>query len=366
MDTALANIEKFLIEEATPIKQGLVEWHNQISLTIGGSELAILFGEHDDNIKHPKTVEQLLEDKLYGPKDDNLKLPCAWGTMFQCVATKFVERKFDSTMLATDVMFAPFEGFRLSPDGIMPIRVRKGTNQIISIKNESVKNNGKLTASENQYDVKIVHIEIKCPIGSRVPTKGLIPKQYISQVLAALAVIPICDFSFFIDCQIRLCSFNNIGTRVCSKFHVTEKPNCDPIDSGIFIIKSKTKEGKKWIMSTKEQLPYVYQSMVDLSTLSRFAITEVFNHIDKKDLEYTVHFGTKDTLKPIIIANIAEDACLLSWQIFNVAFTPVARQPGYLDRIKSVVEPFIKRLNEMRIAMNDSTHAEQPPAQLVN
>jgi hypothetical protein len=169
--------------------------------TIGGSEIATLFGEN----KY-KTYDELVTQKsklILGEVEEFHNAPCSWGTLFEPVISMVVECDCGTYVHANGedgISITRYNGHRTSPDGycVMGFNYDAKGNLVVNT----------VDSYQPAEFYSIVLLEYKCPYG-RWPN-GKIPPQYVPQVLSGLAVSPIASFGVYVDAVFKCASFDSL------------------------------------------------------------------------------------------------------------------------------------------------------------
>jgi len=154
--------------------QGSEEWLLARMKCVGGSEIGAITG----NNKHMKVEDLILSKAGIKPfKPNHFML---WGTMFEDILRKTVEKIYNVKILETGSVVGEY-GNAYSPDGVC----------------------------YHPKEDKIILYEFKCPF-SREPD-GVVPPHYKDQVLLGLDTLNVCDEGRYIEAVIRRCSMEDIG-----------------------------------------------------------------------------------------------------------------------------------------------------------
>lgn len=215
-------IEAFVSQWAGKADQRGAAWYALMDETIGGSELAALTGAN----KY-KTRGEVLVDKynarmaqmrltrgrqpkfVPGAKKGGAagnaaftNLACSMGTVFEDPVVRYLELELGTTMRGTEICVSVVPGHRFSPDGICVVRRRDdGT-----IWRRSDYDSAAVAATTFVAATpEIALIEVKCPL-RRAPC-GVVPPQYVPQVLSGLSVIEIAKTGIFTDVKVARMTF---------------------------------------------------------------------------------------------------------------------------------------------------------------
>ncbi|MDF1729574.1 MAG: YqaJ viral recombinase family protein [Sulfitobacter sp.] len=187
-------LREFVARYEGGTKQRSAEWLTLKKTTVGGSEIGILLG-----FSGYSTRNDLLTRKVGGSKF-TANAACAWGTMFEPLAERFVEVDLSTTVLGSDMFIGDqtvVPHHTNSPDGYC----------VVSLAD----------LGGPKWPATML-LEFKSPY-SRLPAKKM-PKMYVPQVWSGVALSPVTHGGLFVDAFFRVCQLHQLGTGPeVSSFH---------------------------------------------------------------------------------------------------------------------------------------------------
>jgi len=304
-------IERF-IKQWNSLKQKSDEWYKQMGKTIGGSEIASLFGENEY-----KSYDEMVTSKaklLLGIKEEISNAPCSWGTIFEPVIAMIVELDCDTTVYANGedgISITKYRGHRTSPDGycVMGFNLFDNGNLVV---NSS-------TSSKEPDFYSIVLLEFKCPFG-RFPN-GTIPHHYLPQVLSGLAVSPIASFGVYVDGAFKVDSLDDLLSVEAIAYGIIgvygDKPSKYITDYGTLSTRTFNDEIVS-IVQKKRKLIHLTPHMT----------------IHEDDIKQGLR-NDVNTLKQ-------HDNLIgfIPWRLIFITYVPVQRCEEFIDKLQPVLDVF--------------------------
>lgn len=195
-------------------RQGTKEWLENKHLSIGGSELASLFGTNPYCSR-----EELLAKKvgLVGRGDPGVA--CWWGTMFEPVSERLVELDCSSRIAGTDIHVQPWLPMphANSPDGYCVVTLELQND-------EWVLSHDPDGAIRRGIPIRplLALVELKAPY-RRLPD-GKVPKYYLPQIWSGIALAPATHIGLFAEVVYRLCSLSDLdhGPEFATNYHASD------------------------------------------------------------------------------------------------------------------------------------------------
>ncbi len=180
-------------------QQGTAEWVNERGKTIGGSEIAKLFGISHDAYSSAESLKiELMKTKLGLDKFTGNKFT-KFGNICEDILCRFIEKTYNTKIVGDMASIKNGKYQSYSPDGI---------SVVCGAPPYGMKS-GSLT-------VDTILWEFKCP-WSRMPKAGVPPPQYVPQVLLGLGTMPFCDYGVLVEAVIRRCPMSDLN--FTSKFN---------------------------------------------------------------------------------------------------------------------------------------------------
>jgi hypothetical protein len=402
-------VDKFVSAWKSGPVQRTPEWYYLVGKTIGGSEIAAILGI--DKYKGPDKVIEGKTDILTNPikvEVNNLQfsIACQWGIVFEDVITRVVERDLHTTVKGESICVQIMDGHRTSPDGYAVVTIDedgrlvstygKGCAIFLDDGNSNpirdghgsrynrmtdLGSRGYKTARNRRSSVfsasgrKIVALlEFKCPLMRR--PNGVIPTNYVSQVLSGLAVSPCAHMGVFVDGMFRVCSVDQVnGSNVYNTTLHTDYKRIywAPICWGVigiyaptlsaplnvryarYLDKTETTDVSAYIV---EKLMYVdHEELVDFGGVNDMTHFEnMFDCLNRKMVKLyrpkPVFKG--DTFDMGLIRNELEENTpehygligVLGWKLFSIDYSFVRRDNDFLDKIKPVIDDIHSRIKK--------------------
>ena len=345
-------------------KQRSTEWYAAKGSFIGGSELAALMNYNPyssyDNIIYNKGVKSTFVENE----------ACWWGTVFESVITRYVEIDCNTTITGDNIWIpikeVPFHAN--SPDGYCIFKFNDG----------NIVNN-----NYDSYDEKISVLEFKCPFRRR--PKGEVPLHYLPQVWDEIAASPIVDMGCFIDGAFKKCSLNDLclNGRYDFKYHTpTRNFPKRAIAWGMISVYAPFEMAdiaEIYEQYTGHPPPIDYKTcssdIIDLGDIDNNVFNYILKYMAKSASEGEGQFIVK-TGEPSIDTNLESNIgkvdgdpwivlsdpveppkgyyflAVLPWKLFEIYYVPIARQEGFLDKIKPIISRAIDDINEIKNSPN--------------
>ena len=213
-------LEAFVEAESQAARQGTAGWLAKKAETLGGSEIAALFGMNPYCSRH-----QLLERKL-GFDEFRGNEACWWGSLFEKLTERHVEYLHDTDLLGADIHISEdkIPGHANSPDGFGVVWFAMAAGALEPVPRHTP---GAAPA--------ITLYEFKSPF-SREPG-DTVPPQYLPQIWSGLALSP-ASVGLYVDAKYRLCRLGQLGPGpgLCRAYHPREQANTPPIAWGAWVL----------------------------------------------------------------------------------------------------------------------------------
>jgi len=327
-------------------QQQTQEWRDERVHIIGGSEIATVLG----NNKY-STMENLINIKL-GLKIFGGNICTRWGTSFESVVVAILEREYNTKVMNTGSIGGLNENGvyiqTYSPDGLAII-------------------NG-----------DIVLLEIKSPY-SRIPS-GIVPKEYMDQVLLGLGTIPVAKSALFVDACFRTCTYSEWDYNGVCNTRVKDIVFSEPIYLGFTITTTQgdgnfIREHIKTLISapnlTEEKLIEdsmgydVYQHFIThvVSTSRKFEnapticdpISLAYPPTEGGDIYFTdKREGYRDmhieTIKEYFRKNMIITS-ITFWKLFYLQKNKVERDPKYMENVREPIRNVLHTIKSREVAL---------------
>ena len=340
-------------------------WYASMKSTVGGSELAALMGMSPYKGYYDVVAEKVAA--MRGAPSWGGSTPTRWGTFFEDVIKGVVEADLGTTVVGDDICIRAAPGHRLSPDGFAVVRIyRRGDATAIWT-------TAPADAALAPYAVpRIALLEFKCP-WSRAPTLE-VPRHYLPQVLAGLAVSPVAHFGVYVDAVFRKCAYADLGPTAAydvAGHSTAAAPDTPPfawglaalyapafIESADLLYPSDGGDGDvAAFYATATGTTWAADSPpIDLGDVDDAVFGRALALADRGRLtaaHYPPQFadGRPAGRDPPAIDALrggpgvpgvpgVPDAWLvavLPWKLFDISFVPVARRPGFFAEVAPVV-----------------------------
>jgi hypothetical protein len=199
------------------IEQHSPEWLTAKKYVIGGSQMSVITGENP--FDNPRKV--IMARSGLSPETDFGQAKMCWGNAFEDVIKEYTELRLGTTILADNIFITSmgdsYESMNWSDEG-----------DIADCPNNMLRNllHGRVAYSPDGLgivDDEIVLFEFKAPY-SRKTSPHKVPEYYKPQVLSGLDVIGICDYSLFIEAEIRICRWSQLAVGRMHRKYPTECP----------------------------------------------------------------------------------------------------------------------------------------------
>lgn len=317
-DTEESEKEKILKAYVETLKGGIQQhtsaWLSAKKFVVGGSKMSTVLDCNGYETKH-SAILTALGHRPFGAD----KFKCSWGNVFEDIIKIYVERRFNTTVLADNAFIPAVDGptvghVAYSPDGLCVIEndrlIKSYGNKYASI------------ASLMPGKDSIVLLEFKAPYSRRTDPES-IPQYYLPQPLTGLDMIvydtsvinntvnnavdntvkqykKLCDLALFIECEFRLCEYKHLDCgRLHSNYptnHPESSENGNPFTFGLFIVYGPA-SGSLYDKIVKTFGAADITNTI--SSMSKEDIDEIIVAIDENKLK-SIHTGpcsTKDRLK---------------------------------------------------------------------
>lgn len=373
------------------IKQRGQEWKNAMGVSVGGSEIAAIMGVNP-YMNFFDVVHGKLE-ALAGTVSFRGGESCWWGTLFEDVIGAYVEIDLGARVKGDEICIREIAGHRTSPDGYIVARFYDdGELRLWTTDLESARTSG--------LQAMILLLEFKCPI-SRLPKKT-VPKQYQPQLWSGLAVSPVAHMGLYVDAVFRKCAMFDLGDapEYDTAYHARDKEAWEaPVAWGLIGVYAPLLSaprhvrlgwrGPEWTEGDPSpeaadadasqaawQIHGLYfglrlktqknnRDLVDLGDAEKKLFNRTLGLIDQRRFPVTrvapcfVDGRGCDLRSSAGIASAVEELrrdtpeshwlfALLPWKLFEVAYVPVARQPGFLEEVRPLIDEVHRTVAEAR------------------
>jgi hypothetical protein len=310
-------------------KQGSLEWVSGRSCSVGGSEIAVLFGMNP----YQKPID-LLARKL-GLDKFNGNEACWWGTFFESCTERFVELDLDTKIVGTDIHVnhrqSGLKHHSNSPDGYCIVKIDGKPFPVV--------------------------LELKAPHG-RIPD-GKVPRHYLPQVWSGIWTSP-AWCGLFVDASIRLCTLDDLdGTgKYREDYHISshkKKPQWDSIRAwGMTAIYRGAHVNDMELTALLEYIAIKgCNEWADLGMLPKQLVGWLLKHCTNHNLEYQhsdPQFGdSTDTINDLVEKYNRDDLLgFLPWKVMQVEYVVVPPNPDFGERAAPLLEEFFEEVNKIR------------------
>jgi putative phage-type endonuclease len=314
-------LEDWINRNNIHIVQHSPEWHAARSYSVGGSSIATIMG------LNPFEDMTSFVNTRVGVSSFNGSLATEWGTMFEPIITRYVEKIYKCTVKC-DQFFVRRGNLSYSPDGIAVI-------------------------ADN-----IVLLEFKCPY-NRIPAPEP-PAYYIPQVKMGLAMIDITTCGYFIEGVYRKCKWEDMGTNgVYELFDGQKKAlgntalDCNFV--GFYISESSYRSSQ-----FMDKFIYHFGSMSrmgdvhDLSDMPKDIFEEMLMMI-RTDTCRQYYPMTKNYEEELVaFSNIPGILIgVLPWKLMSIQTTIIDKTPDYLDPYLETIDNLCQCIREYNDPENE-------------
>lgn len=361
-------LEKYVDTLKNGIQQHTGAWHTAKRFVVGGSQMSTVLDCNGYETKHSAILTKL-GHKPFGAD----KFKVSWGNVFEDIIKIYVERRFNTTVLADNAFIPTVSGplvghVAYSPDGLCVIE----NNKLI----DSYGNKYVSIASLPKNKDSIVLLEFKAPYSRRTDPET-IPQYYLPQPLTGLDMIVyketkesgeykrLCDFSLFIECEFRLCEYKHLDQGRLHSNYPTNHPESStigkPYTMGLFIVYGP-KSGA--IYNKINKIFGAAEVGNTISSMSKEDIDEIIVAIDENKLR-SIHTGpcsTKERLKmrrkKILVnpeksySGLPKDTTdlvpygTIYWKLLTFRVKPVFPIDDYLTDRKDIITDFTETLKK--------------------
>lgn len=320
-------------------KQGDENWHKFRKTSVGGSEIAHLFGQgyktqEEKDMTPEEEMIAFARKKLF-PEERKFKIECEWGNVFQSVAEEIFCKKYNTEVFGSEIVVpAEFKGAHYSPDGMCVVGIDEKGKVIPSYLSE-------------ESNFKKCLVEIKCPFMRY--SFSSVPSYYLPQVKDGLFILKDqVSVAIFIENAFRPVPFDRffIDDDYCVKncaidrLPASTKKVSNPVALGILAFYGN------------EEIKDEPTDLADCDIEERNA---AFENVFKKEYTYEV--------SPLIIIgedNIEDDPqklldylpdgyiSYLPWKLLNINVKTVYPDEVFNSQIKEKIDRFLEIIEEIK------------------
>lgn len=298
---------------------------------IGGSEIATLLGLNPYGNKR-----SLMFEKMGKKKNIVDNLFTNYGNLMEEVSVMVFEKAFNTDVFCKNISLVDpnkVNSFIFSPDGIcaMPIR------------------DNEITIDEIRDDDKCcpVLIEIKNPWSRPIAQNGDIPTQYVPQIQAGLLAIPMLHGGIFIDCQTKLCSFNDLENdygynSVLHNGKASLDKDTEPLYKGMIAVRGKCP--KDFWAKNASYINFNSKKIYDFSNMNYMNTLSILRAIrsgsmDAEYLPICEDVDELDNVKKDLLNK--DDICgIISFKVFDISYTSMYRDSDIIHKIKTEISKY--------------------------
>lgn len=328
------DISNFANAFKSGVKQRSKKWVAEKSHSIGGSEIASLFGSNSY-----QDAFALLKRKV-GLDNFSGSTATQWGTFFEPCTERFVEIDQSTTIVGSDIFInqkrsgVPRHGN--SPDGYCVMKIDGVPMPVL--------------------------IELKAPY-TRVPD-GKVPKHYIPQLWSGIHMSPAWK-GVYVDSAIRLCDMGDLGFngRYLEEYHISRHR-----------IKPQWPEARAWGVSAiylpqkgfmelhadenlATMVNYIYKQgngePIDLSGIPSQMINWILSYCINGDLEYRhsdPQWGDRTTNEVVDAFPTTNLLGYLPWKFMQVEYVVVDGKEDFAEKAGRLTEEFYRAVYPIREA----------------
>lgn len=327
------------------------EWARERQYTTGGSSLAILQGNYPYS-----TVNDLVHERA-GLAARKMGIAPSWGTLFEHVIARYIERARDCKVKCEDAFVMHNEDISYSPDGLAVMEV---PCDVLAAPGEAFVPAKKATGQPKKA---IVLLEFKCPY-SRLP-KDAMPNYYIPQVKMGLDVIKISQVGLFVEAVFRRCSLPQLGLEPGAIPHA-KQPMCggNALATGIIGFYAESMDVLPDDARKLHKMTYS-AACADLGIAPNDLITAILSAFDKGtvkawygDVRTTAEAAKEDVLSYAAICNKVCNIGVLPWKLFRCEQHFIPKTPNYLEPWNEDIRD-INRVARMCADPANSTHKKK-------
>lgn len=211
----LALVAAFVKKYENSSKQRSAQWYENMSITVGGSELAAVRGTNP----YRSFFDVVAEKSGTAIGWDGGSIDCWHGILFEDVMARFIEIDCGAPVMGADICIREIPHHRNSPDGYTVVGMYRQDGEL------------KIWTTDCAVQPEIyfiVLIEIKSPF--RRHPDGKVPRYYLDQVWSGLTVSPVCHFGLFVDGVFRRCCLGDLGPSAAydTNYHYFDKRRLGP------------------------------------------------------------------------------------------------------------------------------------------
>ena len=332
-------------------KQGTKAWKESRLYTIGGSEMSTLLGMNQYNSR-----KKLLQSK-FGFSTFTSSDATRWGNFFEPCGQMLLEKLFDCVIYETGCLPGSVPNTSYSPDGMSIIK-RETIDKLIA---DKILPEHKLP--ENSVAALF---EIKSPY-SRIPTDK-IPEEYKAQPQCGLNYFDFLDIAYFINIMYRICTLADLKTGNYYSNYSQKEEKSDftkTIHFGIVGVYQKLGEFDLLNYDPKKK-PKEDDELraVDLVEDDPESINRIIRNVHDKFYE-AIYFDVDEDVeisiakyRAICDKNMFINIGIIPYKILRYELIPVEKEPGFIEKIKPVVEEFMELMDKIRKMDNDIERME--------
>lgn len=348
------------------IQQHTPEWLVAKKYVVGGSQMAVVLGCNGYETKKGAILQKLNFVPFGGEM-----VKCAWGNLFEDNIKLYVERYYKTEVMA-DNAFIPLtvgplaDRIAYSPDGLCVI-----DNNVIKAK---IGKRFECVDALPDNQQSVVLLEFKAPY-NRKTTPVDIPEYYVPQPLTGMDMIgpvidgtlhKICDMALFIECEFRMCTYEQISMGRVHCEYPTSYP-ASAVDGvphafGLFIVYGP-KKGPLADM-IRENFDNELSKSNSLGTMEKKNVDKIIVAIDSKQL-VSLHTGpckSKDSLKrrrreilddpSMSYSGLKNDISglvaygTMYWKLLTYRAKPMFPEQDYLEKNKDAIIEFTDAVKE--------------------
>jgi hypothetical protein len=395
LDSALADF----VETHKGMRQRDANWYAVMGVTVGGSEIAALMG-----LNRYSSFLDIVKSKLTilagGDSWTGGGEACWWGTLFEDVIGAYVEADLGAPIRGDDICIQVVAGHRNSPDGYIVARFYRAA--------------GKFHLWTTDMDpaaatsARILLLEFKCPI-SRKPG-GAVPRQYTPQVWSGLAVSPVAHLGLYVDAVFRKCGLLDLGDTpdYDADYHRYDRgawehpvawgligvyaprldaprrgrfgwrgaawapgdPDPDAADadasqaawqihSTYFDLALESQDGAVGVADLGDMEPRLFNRALGLIDRKRFPVTRgAACFADGRGARLRTARDVGRAVEAFRDGAPADHWLLgvLPWKLFEVAYIPVERRPGFMAEVAPLIADVHRTVGEARAAADPAAY----------